>query len=48
MTEHLPDYARTLAKYRSLLKPGGRVYLDASATRRKNRVTTFFESQIFR
>ena len=48
VTEHLPDYARTLAAYRSLLKPGGRVYLDASAARRKNRVTTFFENQIFR
>jgi cyclopropane-fatty-acyl-phospholipid synthase len=48
VTEHLPDYERTLATYRSLLKPGGRVYLDASAARRKNRVTTFFESQIFR
>ena len=48
VTEHLPDYARTLAAYRALLKPGGRVYLDASAARRKNRVTTFFENQIFR
>jgi cyclopropane-fatty-acyl-phospholipid synthase len=48
VTEHLPDYARTLASYRSLLRPGGRVYLDASAARRKNRVTTFFENQIFR
>jgi cyclopropane-fatty-acyl-phospholipid synthase len=48
VTEHLPDYARTLATYRSLLKPGGRVYLDASAQRRKNKVTTFFENQIFR
>ena len=48
VTEHLPDYARTLAAYRSLLRPGGRVYLDASAARRKNRVTTFFENQIFR
>lgn len=48
VTEHLPDYARTLAAYRSLLKPGGRVYLDASATRQKNRVSTFFENHIFR
>jgi cyclopropane-fatty-acyl-phospholipid synthase len=48
VTEHLPDYARTLARYRELLRPGGRVYLDASATRQKNRVTTFFENQIFR
>jgi cyclopropane-fatty-acyl-phospholipid synthase len=48
VTEHLPDYARTLAAYGSLLRPGGRVYLDASAARQKNRVTTFFENQIFR
>jgi cyclopropane-fatty-acyl-phospholipid synthase len=48
VTEHLPDYSRTLAAYRSLLKPGGRVYLDASATRRKHDVSTFFESQIYR
>jgi cyclopropane-fatty-acyl-phospholipid synthase len=48
VTEHLPDYPRTLAKYRSLLKPGGRVYLDASAARRKNYVSTFVEKQLFR
>jgi cyclopropane-fatty-acyl-phospholipid synthase len=47
VTEHLPDYPRTLAAYQSLLKPGGRVYLDASASRRKNAVSTFFENQIF-
>jgi len=47
VTEHLPDYPRTLAAYRSLLKPGGRVYLDASASRRKHAVSTFFENQIF-
>ena len=29
VTEHLPDYRRTLAQYRRLLKPGCRVYLDA-------------------
>lgn len=33
VTEHLPDYPGTLRKYRQLRKPGGRVYLDASATR---------------
>ena len=47
VTEHLPDYPRSLAAYRSLLKPGGRVYLDASASRRKHAVSTFFENQIF-
>ncbi len=29
VTEHLPDYRRTLAQYERLLRPGGRVYLDA-------------------
>lgn len=29
VTEHLPDYRRTLAQYGRLLKPGRRVYLDA-------------------
>jgi cyclopropane-fatty-acyl-phospholipid synthase len=48
VTEHLPDYAGTLKKYHDLLKPGGKVYLDASATRRKYRVSAFFERHIFR
>jgi cyclopropane-fatty-acyl-phospholipid synthase len=47
VTEHLPDYPRTLQKYASLLKPGGRVCLDASATRRKYAVSAFFERHIF-
>jgi hypothetical protein len=47
VTEHLPDYGRTLKKYASLLKPGGRVCLDASATRRKYEVSAFFEKHIF-
>lgn len=47
VTEHLPDYAGTLRKYRSLLKPGGRIYLDASATRRKHSHSTFLERRIF-
>jgi cyclopropane-fatty-acyl-phospholipid synthase len=47
VTEHLPDYSRTLAAYLELLKPGGRVYLDASAARRKNWVGTFVEKQLF-
>lgn len=35
VTEHLPDYAGSLAQYRKLVKPGGRVYLDACASRHK-------------
>jgi cyclopropane-fatty-acyl-phospholipid synthase len=48
VTEHLPDYPGTLKRYESLLKPGGRVYLDASAARRKHDISTFFERHIFR
>ncbi len=29
VTEHLPDYRRTLAQYQRLLAPGARVYLDS-------------------
>jgi cyclopropane-fatty-acyl-phospholipid synthase len=32
VTEHLPDYRASLAQYRRLLKPGGRVYLDACSS----------------
>jgi cyclopropane-fatty-acyl-phospholipid synthase len=33
VSEHLPDYAATIRQYERLLKPGGRIYLDASAAR---------------
>jgi cyclopropane-fatty-acyl-phospholipid synthase len=48
VTEHLPDYDRTLKAYERLLKPGGRVALDASACREKYDVSAFFEKHIFR
>jgi cyclopropane-fatty-acyl-phospholipid synthase len=48
VTEHLPHYAATLRAYHRLLKPGGAVYLDASATRQKYRVSAFFERHVFR
>jgi cyclopropane-fatty-acyl-phospholipid synthase len=47
VTEHLPDYPATLKKYQTLLKPGGRIYLDASATRRKHSHSTFLESRVY-
>lgn len=47
VTEHLPDYRATLRQYAALLKPGGRICLDASATRRKYAVSAFFERHIF-
>src|SRR5688500_80865 len=48
VTEHLPDYGATLKHYARLLKPGGRICLDASATRQKYDVSAFFERYIFR
>lgn len=47
VTEHLPDYRRTLNKYAELVKPGGRVYLDALAMRHKQRLSTFMKRYIY-
>jgi cyclopropane-fatty-acyl-phospholipid synthase len=47
VTEHLPDYKATLAKYAELLKPGGRVYLDALAMRTKHSISTFMSRYIY-
>jgi cyclopropane-fatty-acyl-phospholipid synthase len=45
--EHLPDYAAVLKQFHRLLKPGGRVYLDASAFREKYVKPTFVSRYIF-
>ncbi len=47
VTEHLPDYDKTLALYRSMLKPGGKVYLDASAKRKKYDISSFLRRHIY-
>jgi cyclopropane-fatty-acyl-phospholipid synthase len=47
VTEHLPDYRASLSKYAELLKPGGKVYLDALAMRAKHRVSTFMSRYIY-
>lgn len=47
VTEHLPDYRGTLQKYMALLKPGGSLYLDASASREKNDQSAFLEKYIY-
>jgi cyclopropane-fatty-acyl-phospholipid synthase len=47
VTEHLPDYPTTLRHYRRLLKPGGAIYLDASASRKRYDLSTFFIRRIF-
>jgi cyclopropane-fatty-acyl-phospholipid synthase len=47
VTEHLPDYAASLAQYRRLLKPGGRVFLDACASRTKFPFSAFVRAHIW-
>ncbi len=47
VTEHLPDYGRSLATYQRLLKPGGKVYLDASACREKYKFHSFITKHIY-
>ena len=47
VTEHLPDYEATLAQYQKLLKPGGRVFLDACASRKKYPFSSFVLSHIW-
>lgn len=47
VTEHLPDYEATLAQYQRLLKPGGRVFLDACASRKKYPFSSFVLSHIW-
>ena len=47
VTEHLPDYDKTLALYKSMLKPGGKVYLDASAKRKKYDISSFLRRHIY-
>lgn len=47
VTEHLPDYAASLRQYEKLLKPGGRLYLDASAAKIKHSHGSFLEKYVF-
>jgi len=45
--EHLPDYERVLKKFSSLLKPGGKVFLDGSAWKKKYELSTFMIRHIY-
>jgi cyclopropane-fatty-acyl-phospholipid synthase len=47
VTEHLPNYAASLKQYEKLLKPGGYLYLDASADRVKNAHGSFLAKYVF-
>jgi cyclopropane-fatty-acyl-phospholipid synthase len=45
--EHLPDYRAVLDRFDAVLRPGGRVYLDASASRHKYRASSFITRRIY-
>ena len=45
--EHLPDYPAVLRQMAGLLKPGGRVYLDAGTIAAKYKTTPFLTRYIF-
>jgi cyclopropane-fatty-acyl-phospholipid synthase len=47
VTEHLPDYGRTMQAYARLLKPGGRVFLDACSSRVKYPFSAFIKRHIW-
>ncbi len=46
--EHLPYYRRFAARVWECLKPGGRLYLDASATKQKYDVSDFNRRYVYR
>jgi cyclopropane-fatty-acyl-phospholipid synthase len=45
--EHLPNYAALFRKFEALLEPGGRLYMDFAAGRRKFDVSAFTYRYIF-
>lgn len=45
--EHLPQYDRVLAKFQSMLKPGGNIFLDGSANTKKYEISTYLAKHIY-
>ncbi len=45
--EHLPNYERVLKEFNHLLKPGGLVFLDGSAAKKKYDLSTFMVRHIY-
>ena len=45
--EHLPRYGRVLERFVSLLKPGGRIFLDGSACTKKYELSSFMVKHIY-
>ncbi|MBI5429417.1 MAG: class I SAM-dependent methyltransferase [Nitrosomonadales bacterium] len=45
--EHLPDYSAVVRQLQRLLKPGGKIYLDASSFREKYSKPTFISRYVY-
>ncbi len=45
--EHLPQYEQVLAKFEFILKPGGRIYLDGSATASRKDMSSVILKHIY-
>jgi len=45
--EHLPNYEQVLTRFARLVKPGGYVFLDGSAARKKYELSTFMVRHIY-
>ncbi|HTT98491.1 MAG TPA: class I SAM-dependent methyltransferase [Rhizomicrobium sp.] len=45
--EHVPDYLRVLEKFQTLVKPGGRIFLDGSACTKKYELSSFMVKYIY-
>lgn len=45
--EHLPQYARVLERFHALVRPGGCIFVDGSASTRKYQLSTFMVKYIF-
>lgn len=45
--EHLPDYLRVLKKFMTLIKPGGRIFLDGSACTKKYELSSYMVKYIY-
>lgn len=45
--EHLPDYSAVVRQFLRLLKPGGKIYLDASSFREKYSKPTFISRYVY-
>lgn len=45
--EHLPQYERVLRKFMTLLKPGGKIFLDGSACTKKYELSSYMVKYIY-